>query len=265
MVGTVDNPVKFANPFRRIVEVGWGDRLFAFSIYLDTDPEYAWSGETCGGGPEIPIPLGNLRSSYLTNIDFILRNQNGDYHEARVWRGIATGWDDVDPADVEISGVPSVPSSLSYGSWEVAANAHDNNPATDDSLNTRHPMGQWQEVSGGSLDIPVPAGSSNYFKSAESANFQLVGFTFVGGPSCYDTNIGPAEVFEMLAPSSARMVIPDSAQSISISGVSVTFKGKAYQPIGIATYGQNDWVGDPDIVQIQPGLLWVLCEKVVGA
>lgn len=251
MPGSVDEPVRFANPFQRIVEVGWGGKYLAFSIRINRDPEYGWAEESCGAGDALP---GGVHGIYLTDVDFISLNANGDFDEAYI--GSGSGWDGLAPGDVSISGLPSLPSPQSFGSWEVAASAHDNDPETSDDLNTRKPFGRWQEVTGSNLDVATPDGG--VFKSASSVDFELIGQTFTSGPTCYEISPGVGNFF-MFAPQSAQGPLAGSETSYSLAGVSVTARGKTYSPIGILTIGQSAVGATP----VLPGKLWVLCERQV--
>ncbi|AEH88206.1 hypothetical protein [Mesorhizobium opportunistum] len=246
--GSKAKPVAL-DPFQQVVAVHWSPRLLTFSFRINRNPEFTWAQEFCDFGPPAPVDYEGV---YLTGLDYMSLNAHGDFNEAKILSG--TGWQPIAPSEIAISGLPSLPAAFAPAAWSVFATSHDNNPATNDGLNTRTPFGRWQEVTGSDLPQSTPDGGN--FREATSAVFELIGQSFSGGPSCYESLTTPG-LYQPVAPVSAREALSGTQNTISVAGVTVTYKDKMWAPIGIRTTGMSDIAANP----INPGTFWVLCHR----
>lgn len=253
MVGSVANPVRFANPFRKLVEVHWRDPSqithITISLLLDADLRFSAGGASCPGtgGPFPPAYAGSYQSyvRYYNNSGTIIGEgppyNNLDYLRDGEWDVGAA------PTGAVVVGLPDLSADagrIDFSAWQYVAQA-------SAGVGVLPVTPQWATPSGSSLGISTPGGESEFVTGLPVV--QVQGQEFIGGPACYSGGFAEAaEIDGSLTQYGQFSPVPDTVRI-------ETANDGTFAPIGSALTSFST-AGVPGT--FVSGQMWVLFEKV---
>lgn len=243
MPGSVDSPVRFGNPFQRIVEVGWSSKHIAAQLDIGLDKEVAGEASTADGpGFEDPWTTAYLASLTPFYADGAMKTPH--IFSGGLWHSIPT-------EETVFFGEPSVPGPYSYTPWEHAGNSSSPGSA---AAGIKAPFHRYEASGEGStLDAFVPGSPSQKFTSGLTAELKIRANDFASGP--FDSPLGPpafkwAKGVVYLTPDTMPVI---ETETLSGAGLSLTYRDKTYSAVG------SKCVPGTGLLR---GEFWVLFEKV---
>lgn len=264
MPGTVANPVRLQNVFRRITEVHWRtDRFIAFTIQVkrtNTNTPGDWLACADPDDPDHfpPVPVGwdvTIIETFYTESSQVEYDGTG-YSNFKVLRNGA--WVDI---SATLTGLPSdLPQTFTYGAEAI--------PGPSNGYSFNWPVGRWEDATGAditytrngeTLPIVTPTGSLT-FKSDLSTVFEIVGNSWVDPMGCWDLRTyGYAGPLNRAGQRTSTFDVVHSSIGFSLSGMSVSYNGKTYLPVGFR-YEPSGAVF-PFFTPDSAGVLHVLCDR----
>lgn len=293
MPGTSEDPVRL-DPFQNIIEVGWPDNIpthVAVPISIRRETVSVYGGDPGCSVTETLSAADVAANAYEpTWLSGLIYSLSGSPLTVSAYRPNAESpWNSGGTLtdEAEVSGVPDVSFSPSFGAWEHSGYNNDKTggtfPPTAESLRVnilRHRNTQrWQSIAGSpvldenGVAITVP-GSDALFAATTAATYESRGIAHVETtPTCkeYDPGVlipGGFKEFCVLAGAfpaiyddlvdGASPVISGSELALNFSGVTVTIGENVYEAIGVAV--PTSILADP--VTKDTGAIYVLCALV---
>lgn len=237
MPGSVDDPVRFGNPFQRIVEVGWSSKYFAARLDLGMTATPAGETDT-GPGPEFVEPF---TFAFLSSVSFFFNE--GAMKSPKVLTG--GQWFAIEADEVEFSGEPGAPTGNSFGAWEYAGVA---------SSGVVGPFHRYSpESEGAGIDVTVPDSSLQFTSGLSVAVDVRANPLTEDGPFAAPFSGTVPKWKTAVDVSSLEELVTVQSESLSATGMTLTYRDKTYQAIGSKCLPGAG---------LERGEFWVLFEKV---
>ncbi len=264
MPGTVANPVRLQNVFRRIVEVGWRtDRYIATKIDLFITLDTTGSLVTCSPAVYVDEHLAYDGQS-LTRVEYEYATPSKLVYRNDAW---------VVESGISFSGMPNLPedATFNYASWIYSAGSSIIG-AANATVKFRY-----LPLSGADSLVPVPEDGVNFLLTT-TVSAETLADIYIGSPSCVAQLNGatpgaPAPFggnqaaqtngTDPTGPITTNRFGSDSLANYSfpVSGLVATLNGRTYSPIGAQLVDVLDYnAGTPGVAPI-PGQFYVLFER----
>lgn len=284
-MGSLDNPVRFSWPWRRVVGVSWRDDsivYIAFATRFTT--ERSWEGQfaddlSCSGGgladngagaPYWGVYISEIENRYHENFEDDGHGPIWGSMDGESWQGLS---------GAQVSGLPDLPEAVPFGAFEHPApmnpfffatwngNAvtfteeHSSSPSNGVHFHAgvaQHSvnLGGWtsrlQDDGGAELDIELPF-SSEKFENVLQRDFATeISAAFTGSEECvaYWRGLFAGVNQKRFAPVGSTATQTIAPLTINVSGITVTHEGTTYTGIGSKV-----------LFNVNEGLLWILCQS----
>lgn len=234
--GSAQRPVVL-DPFRTIVEVGWGAKYLAIRVGLELDIEKG-TYEVGGGGPPFEDPWTH---DYVDSIGIEIPD-NG---VGGAWIGGKGGWTTIGTDTIGTTGLPS-PDSITLGYWEWNAAL---------GFGLRPPFHKFAAGGAGAPpDLPAsPIGTP--FSGGLDPTLKIMGQQIADGP--FDVPFAPGSLPGKWGKAAATgvplspTITEIDSLPFDVSGLVATYQEKTYVPIATSVFVAGNGSGD----------LYVLLEK----